>query len=175
MNPAQKLWWTQARADLALFDHLRGAAGWRYQCHSLQALQMAAEKIAKASFRASEPPPKKHSHLGLTKLLRRMGTVREADQILLGSVFSTSRFERFERLLLQVGGIAQEIERLPPALAGADRINLEYPWPDRAPTHAPAEWDFDVWNRLASTDGRSFLRFLSRAIVGFTQYAHVFR
>jgi hypothetical protein len=50
VNPAQKLWWTQARADLALFDHLRGAAGWRYQCHSLQALQMAGEKIAFFAF-----------------------------------------------------------------------------------------------------------------------------
>lgn len=174
MNPAQKLWWKQARADLALFDHLRGVAGWRYQCHSLQALQMAGEKIAKASFRASDPPPR-HSHLGLTRLLRRMGTVREADQILLGRVFSTSRFERFERLLLHVGGIARDIERLPPALAGADRMNLEYPWPDRAPTYTPAEWKFDVWNRLESAEGRSFLRFLSRAIDGFPQYAYVFR
>ena len=50
VNPAQKLWWTQARADLALFDHLRGAAGWRHECHSLQALQMADEKIAFVAF-----------------------------------------------------------------------------------------------------------------------------
>jgi hypothetical protein len=52
LNAAQELWWKQAKADLELFEHLRGRPGWRYPCHSLQALQMASEKIAKASFRA---------------------------------------------------------------------------------------------------------------------------
>lgn len=175
MNPAQELWWKQARADLALFDHLWGAAGWGYQCHSLQALQMAGEKIAKASFRASIPPPTRLSHLGLTKLLRRLGTIREADQLPVANVFSVDRFDHFERLLVRVRGIAHEIERLPPAIAGPERINVEYPWPDRAPTHAPAEWAFDVWDRLKTSEGREFRRFITRAIDGFPRYAHVFR
>lgn len=175
MNPAQELWWKQASADLALFKHLRGPHEWRYQCHSLQALQMAGEKIAKASFRAGGSAPTKHSHLGLTKLLRRLGTVREADQVPVAGVFSVDRFEHFERLLVRVRGVARDVERLPPAIAGPNRPNTEYPWPDHAPAQAPADWEFDVWTRLATAEGREFMRFLSRAIDGFPQYAHVFR
>jgi hypothetical protein len=175
VNAAQELWWKQAKADLELFEHLRGRPGWRYPCHCLQALQMASEKIAKASFRAGVQLPTKRSHLGLTRLLRRLSTVREADQPLVASVFSAGHFERFEQLLFRVRAIARDVERLPPAIAGPDRVNLEYPWPDRAPTSTPAEWKFDVWKRLEIAEGREFLRFLSRAVDGFPQYAHVFR
>lgn len=175
MNQAQKLWWKQASADWALFEHLRGPAGWQHHCHPLQALQMAAEKIAKASFRAREMGPKKFSHLGLTKLLVRLGTVRALDQEKLAEVFSVHRFQHLERLLRRVRGIAKEIERLPPAVAGPENMNTEYPWPDSKPTNAPAEWRFDIWQRLTTAEGRAFLRFLARAIERYPQYAHVFR
>jgi len=175
VNAAQELWWKQAKADLELFEHLRGRPGWRYPCHSLQALQMASEKIAKASFRAAAQAPTQRSHLGLTKLLRRLSTVREADQPLVTRVFSVDYFERFENLLFRVRAIARDVERLPPAIAGPNRVNLEYPWPDHAPTSTPAAWEFDVWKRLEIAEGREFLRFLSRAVDGFPQYAHVFR
>lgn len=175
MNSAQTLWWTQARADLALFEHLRGTAKWRHQCHTLQALQMATEKIAKASFRAGTARPSRLTHLGLTKLLRRLSTVQRADQPRLARVFSVGGFRDFQQLLKRVRGIAHSIEQLPPAIAGPNRINTEYPWPDINPSHAPAEWTFGVWDRLDSSDGREFQRFVSRAIAGFDQYADVFR
>lgn len=144
MNPAQELWWKQSQADLGLFQHLRGAAGWPHQCHALQALQMAAEKISRASFRAGGTPPRKLSHLGLTMLLRRLGSVRNADQQRVARIFRVDHFKRFELLLKRVRGIALEIERLPPAIAGPDRVNTEYPWPNDQPAHAPAGYEFPV-------------------------------
>jgi hypothetical protein len=169
VNEPQRLWWKQAAADWALFEHLRGPARWRHLCHPLQALQMSSEKIAKASFRVGTSRPNKFSHLavrgkshpwpfstwatpqkaevfgghqsphpaaagffhsllGLTKMLRRLSSVRAPDQQELAEVFSVSRFQHLERLLKSVRGIAKEIERLPPAIAGPDQINTEYPF-----------------------------------------------
>ena len=175
VNEPQRLCWKQAAADWALFEHLRGPARWRHQCHPLQALQMSSEKIAKASFRVGTSRPNKFSHLGLTKMLRRLSSVRAPDQQELAEVFSVSCFQHLERLLKSVRGIAKEIERLPPAIAGPDQINTEYPWPDSNPVNAPADWEYDVWQRLANAKGREFLRFLARAIERYPQYAHVFR
>jgi hypothetical protein len=127
VNEPQRLWWKQVAADWALFEHLRGPARWRHQCHPLQALQMSSEKIAKASFRVGTSRPNKFSHLGLTKMLRRLSSVRAPDQQELAEVFSVSCFQHLERLLKSVRGIAKEIERLPPAIAGPDQINTEYP------------------------------------------------
>lgn len=177
MNSAQALWWTQAHADLALFEHLRGDAKWRYTCHTLQALQMAAEKIAKASFRVNEtqPPQKKLTHVALAKLIRRLSTVRATDQPRVAKVFGVDGFQRFEKLLLRLTSLAKDIEKLPPAVAGRERMNTEYPWPDSEPVYAPAEWRFEVWERLQTAEGREFIRFLSRAIERFEQYADVLR
>jgi hypothetical protein len=137
VNSAQALCRTQARADLALFEHLRGDAKWRYTCHTLQALQMAAEKIAKA--------------------------------------FGVDGFQRFENLLLRLTSFAKDIKKLPPAVAGRERMNTEYPWPDSEPAYAPAEWRFEAWERLQTAEGREFIRLLSRAIERFEQYADVLR
>ena len=177
MNAAQTLWWTQARADLELFEHLRGEAKWRYQCHTLQALQMAAEKIAKASFRVNgtQPQPGKLTHVALAKLIRRLSTVRATDQPRVARVFGVYDYMRFEQLLQRLTAFAKDIEKLPPAVAGPERMNTEYPWPDSEPTHAPADWTFDVWQRLHTAEGREFMRFLSRAIERFENYADVLR
>jgi hypothetical protein len=175
MTHEQELWRTQAAADLALFRHLAGTATWKYQCHALQALQMASEKIAKASFRVSGRRPKTLTHLGLSRFLRRLGTVRGTDQRRLAAVFGASSFSEFERLLRRVRGVAYEIEKLPPAVAGLERVNTEYPWPDLDPQYTPAAWDFAVWTQLTRAEGRAFLRFLSRAIERFPAYADVFR
>ena len=60
-------------------------------------------------------------------MLRRLSSVRAPDQQELAEVFSVSCFQHLERLLKSVRGIAKEIERLPPAIAGPDQINTEYP------------------------------------------------
>jgi len=62
--------------------------------------------------------------------------------------------------------------RRSPELTGS---TSNIPAPDQAPTHSPAEWEFNVWTQLEKAAGREFLRFLSRAIDGFPQYPHVFR
>ena len=46
MNPAQTLWWTQAKSDYAIFDQLRRLG--THECHLLHYLQMSTEKVAKA-------------------------------------------------------------------------------------------------------------------------------
>lgn len=175
VNPGQQLWWKQAQADLELFMDLSGPRGWRYQCHALQALQMATEKISKAAFRADDNARKKLSHLGLTKLLRRFGSVSTHHQSLVATIFSIRQFDRFADRLRRFRAIARDIERLPSAVSGPDQPNTEYPWPHDRPQHALADWKFAVFERLNTSDGRAFLRFVERAIDAFPQYAHIFR
>ncbi|MFM7843636.1 MAG: hypothetical protein ACKPEY_05325, partial [Planctomycetota bacterium] len=84
MNQYQQLWWKQAACDHTAFKRMR-SQGFA-ECHTLQFLQMAIEKIAKAYFwRSGSPPPK--SHAGFVQFLRFLGQIRQPDRERIASLF----------------------------------------------------------------------------------------
>jgi hypothetical protein len=71
MNNFQKLWWQQARSDLAVLALLR-----RHDicpCHQLHYLQMVTEKLAQAYFWRSKSPPVGALAEAVSKTARRYG------------------------------------------------------------------------------------------------------
>ena len=167
MNQHQQLWWEQAACDHAAFKELRGQGF--AQCHTLQFLQMATEKIAKAYFwRSGSPPPK--SHAGFVQFLRFLGQIRQPDRGRIAALFTFGRFTDFQTWIYSVQPIAYSLERVTPDLAN-NGPNPEYPWPHSAPQFAPATHDFEVWAELKSGSGRHLMRVIEIAIEQFPQYA----
>jgi hypothetical protein len=168
MNEAQKLWWEQAQSDHAAFVCLRRAGV--HECHVLHYLQMAAEKISKAYlWRSGSPPPR--SHVGLMRFLRALMGRRKAELGRIAKVFAFGRPRDMDAWVTQVSPLAYELQNLAPAEA-SDGPNPEYPWPHAQPTHCPASYSFELWAKLRDhTQGRTFLRFIERAIRRFNEYA----
>ena len=167
MNNYQKLWWEQARSDLAVLVLLRrhGAA----PCHQLHYLQMAAEKLGKAYFwRSGVPPPR--SHAGFVQFMRFLGSVRQSERRRVAELFAFGRFEDLQSWIRTVLPLAYALERLAPALA-QDGPNPEYPWPPTAPEFAPVTFEFDVWTQLTATGGgRQLMQILEVAVDKFPVY-----
>jgi hypothetical protein len=167
MNRQQEVWWQQALSDHKAFVVLRreGSA----QCHLLQHLQMATEKLAKAYFwRSGSPPPR--SHAGFVQFLRFLGQIRQSDRERIANLFSFARFADFQQWIRAVLPIAYDLERLSPDLAN-DGPNPEYPWPHARPQTAPANHDFSVWSSLKSAQGRDLMRVVGIAVSKFPEYA----
>lgn len=166
MNPAQELWRRQANADWDAFEILRrnGAA----TCHQLHYLQMASEKIAKAYLLKASGL--KRSHAGLGKLLRFVAqTADGATRHKIATVFGFKRVDDFDRWVRIARPLADELERLAPALAN-DGPNPEYPWPHDSPMEAPVSYVFPVWNRLIASEGRRLIHFVEIAVRRFAEY-----
>ena len=167
MNHYQKLWWEQSACDHQAFEDMRGRGG--NQCHLLQFLQMATEKIAKAYFwRSGSPPPR--SHAGFVQFLRFLGQVRQRDRERIAILFTFRRFDDFQSWIHSVLEIAYALERVTPDLAN-NGPNPEFPWPHAAPQFTPAAHDFEVWSKLKSGSGRNLMRVIKIAIQQFPQYA----
>jgi len=167
MNRQQEVWWQQARSDHDAFVLLlrEGSA----QCHLLQHLQMATEKLAKAYFwRSGSPPPL--SHAGFAQFMRVLGQIRQADRDRIARLFSFRRFSDFQAWIRSVLPLAYDLERLSPDLAN-DGPNPEYPWPHAQPQTAPVEHNFAVWVSLTSGQGRDLMRVVGVAVSKFPQYA----
>jgi hypothetical protein len=86
-------------------------------------------------------------------------------------LFGFARFEDFQQWSRSATSLASEIESLAPALAG-DGPNPEYPWPSDLPMETPAEYDFELWNKLTATgQGRQFQVKVEIAVRKFPDYA----
>lgn len=167
MNKYQKVWWEQAKSDHDAFLLLRreGIA----QCHSLHYLQMVTEKIAKAYFwRSGSPPPRNHA--GFAKFLKFLGQTRQNERERIANLFAFRRFGDFQRWMKAVWPLANDLERLAPALA-KDGPNPEYPWPHQQPKIAPAIHEFQVWSSMKQAQGRRFMKFVKIAVTRFPEYA----
>lgn len=167
MNEFQRLWWEQAKSDYEVFALLvrEGVA----PCHSLHYLQMATEKLAKAYFwRDNSPPPK--SHAGFARFLRFVVSQgRDRDRI--ANLLNFSRFVDLRSWIRAVLPLANDLERLAPALAN-DGPNAEYPWPYSRPQSVPVEFEFQAWQELRDTwQGRRLQDVVKRAIREFPAYA----
>jgi hypothetical protein len=167
MNSFQAIWWQQARSDLETLSILReqGAA----PCHQLHYLQMVCEKLGKAYFwRIGSPPAM--GHAAFVRFLRTLGDVPQDQRQKLAAVFEFSRFQDFRSWIRSIMPLAYSLERLAPDLA-TDGPNPEYPWPHRAPVHAPADYEFAVWSELLRTGrGRRLVQVIRLAIERFPSY-----
>jgi hypothetical protein len=168
MNRFQELWWRQAQSDHAIFLLLRRNRA--EPCHQLHYLQMVTEKLGKAFFwRAGKAPPK--SHAGLVQFMRYLGQARRHERQKIADCLSFGRFKDLQRWLPSVLPLAYELERLAPDLA-QDGPNPEYPWPQDAPAHFPADFEFNVLKELTETGrGRQLLQVIELAITRFSAIA----
>lgn len=166
MNEPQRLWWRQAESDYRIFGLLRREGV--PPCHSLHYLQMATEKLAKASFWADNQAPAM-KHVGFAKFLRRFGNTPRSQRERVAQLFEFSRFDSFQTWIRSVIPLAREVEKLSPSVA-QDGPNSEYPWPHNDPVYCPVEYRFTVWDELKKSQGRKLMRFISIAIRNFPNY-----
>ena len=167
MTAAQRVWWEQARSDYAVLLILqREPAG---PCHQLHYLQMTTEKLAKAYLWRDGRPPL--SHASFVRFLQALVTSRSnADAARIAPALGFPRPADLRAWVRQVTPLAHAVEQLAPALAG-DGPNAEYPWPRDAPAHAPATFEFPVWERLQTRTGRQLFSFLAAAVRTSPTYA----
>jgi hypothetical protein len=168
MNPIQRLWWEQTRADhsvLLLLRHADAAV-----CQQLHYLQMVTEKLGKAYFWRSGRPPRK-SHASFVRFLQALDDRRDPDRSRIAELLGFKRAQDFENWIPTITPLAYDLERLAPALAGDNGPNPEYPWPRVAPQHAPVSYEFPIWNHLVGTGrGRQLLKVIDAAVVEFPKY-----
>jgi hypothetical protein len=130
------------------------------ECHRLQFLQMACEKICKAHLLDQTAPLDRltQSHGYIAKplpALIRQELVRinasDADQA---------------RILRHVKQLANEIQLLNPAVDrnGQRPDNCEYPWSAGDKVRSPLDYTFEPTRLVAKDSGRSFLKLLRKAI-----------
>ncbi|QDV13955.1 hypothetical protein CA51_38470 [Rosistilla oblonga] len=167
MNEAQSLWWQQAKSDHEVFELLRGEGV--PACHSLHYLQMATEKLAKASFWANNDPPAMR-HVGFAQFLRRFGNTPRRHRNRIALLFGFGQFSGFQTWIRSAIPLARQIDQVSPAVI-RDGPNSEYPWPHDAPIACPAQYHFAVWDELKKSQGRKLMRFTSTAIKRFPDYA----
>lgn len=132
----------------------------------MQSLQMAAEKLGKAMrVSAGQSGADEHTHVAAAKALRLIRNRRAAADALTGG-------DR-QRLTFTVDAclaLANDIERLTPALAGAGP-NLEYPWRDTGTAEwiAPIDFPFDLARRMRGGEGQRYIALLDRTIERFDE------
>jgi hypothetical protein len=154
----------QARSDLRIYRLLAesGAA----QCHVMQSLQMAGEKLGKAlRVSAGAAGAEERTHVAAARALRLIRNRRAAADALTGG-------DR-QSLVFIIDGciaLAHDIERLTPALAGAGS-NLEYPWrePGGSSWVAPVDFPFNLARRMRGAEGHRYIALLDRIIERFDQ------
>ncbi len=152
----------QADADLRAWElyqeYPRAAAA---ECHKLQFLQMACEKLCKAYvIRAGihAPADVQGSHGFIVKHL---------PSIMKQEIANNQEFPKNRSWVMsQIRQLCGEIEILNPAMKRGNRRpdNCEYPWESGARVVSPLDHKFFPTQLLTASHGRTFLRLLRRAI-----------
>jgi hypothetical protein len=163
MTESQRLFLVQARSDFSVFELLRKQPGLP-PCHALHYLQMATELLGKAH--AWKHGPNSTTHRAFVGFLKSLSTNRKAQK----QLGFEGRNENWEHSIRKSVALAEQIEKLAPALA-LDAPNPEYPWPRAAPSIAPAEHEFEIWQDLQETAaGRQFLKLISKLFASADTY-----
>lgn len=150
----------QAKADLSSYELLvRHAAP---ECHRLQFLQMACEKLRKSHLSAGGAPAdslRSHAYLS--------GTL----PVILSKTYALLQPNRKNNHGLQahLRRLANEIEALAPAVTHSGthdrRDDCEYPWEDSAGVvRALCHWAFPTARLLDRHHGRNFLKLVRIAL-----------
>ena len=145
----------QARSDWQVYQTLQRQPV--PECHSLHYLQMAAEKMGKAFLIAGgNAPASVHtSHRAFVRFLQVFAHNPDLQKQL---QMTRTQLRAHIRALLP---IADEIERLAPALAHGGP-NAEYPWETPAGTvHAPATYKFALSSQLRAPKGIKLLTLIT--------------
>lgn len=151
----------QSKADFEMYQSLGGVPGVR-DCHRLQFLQMACEKLVKAvRCLAGEDPAgdMQSSHACVKKHLPTI-LMQEAALVNLPPAKAREVQHRGRHL-------AEEIDVLAPAVkrGGKRPDNCEYPWEDgNGILRVPLDWSFLPANLVVEPVGRTMLRLIESAI-----------
>jgi hypothetical protein len=150
----------QAGADFATFLLLQ-ENGSVPQCHKLQFLQMACEKLVKAHLvnGGADPSQLQSSHTGVAGTL----PIVIRQQLIVSGVRTHNAQWNIQHARL----IAAEIELLAPAVkrGGSRPDNCEYPWEDAGGNlHVPIDWKFKPSELLLAQAARTFLKLVQAAI-----------
>src|ERR1700690_1091479 len=165
MNTFQRLWWEQTCSDHAILLLLRRKSA--EPCHQLHYLQMVAEKLGKAYFWRRGIPPRK-THASFVRFLQALDDRGNPDGTRIANLLGFGRSQDFENWIPTITPLAYELEQLAPSLAGDNGPNPEYPWPRAAPAHAPASYEFSVWNQLTKSGrGHQLLKVIDAAVIEF--------
>ncbi len=149
----------QARADFETYDQLRDLAV--PECHKLQFLQMACEKLVKSHLCANEGnlADLQKSHAYITKtlpvILRRQGVLVGLRE---GLARNAGHFAK--RLSAEIDCLSPSVTR-----EGRRLDNCEYPWEDgNSQIHLPLDWSFGATQLLLGPSARTFLKLTLLAI-----------
>jgi hypothetical protein len=131
------------------------------ECHKLQFLQMACEKLVKAHLleKGTDPATLQSSH----------GYVAKNLPLVLQQEAASANFRggKAKEVMNLARRLAQEIEVLAPAVrrGGQRPDNCEYPWEDDAGTlHVPLDWSFQPSRLIVTPPGRTILKLIRGAI-----------
>jgi len=154
----------QAGADFENYLHFQGESKVP-QCHKLQFLQMACEKLAKAHLCLAGTDPKvlQTSHAYIARTL----PVVLRQQLIITPVGTHSAAWIMKHIQL----LAAEIEMLAPAVkrGGTRPDNCEYPWEDpKGEIVVPIDWTFKLSSLLLINSAPTFLKLVLEAIKRFT-------
>jgi hypothetical protein len=149
----------QAAADFETFQLIQDLPV--PQCHKLQYLQMACEKLVKVHLceRGTNPATLQASHAYIAKTLPVV--LREQ------AVFVNFKGRQAREVLKRAKHLAQEIEILSPAVerAGQRPDNCEYPWEDdRGALHVPLDWSLQLSQLIVMPAGPRILKLIRGAI-----------
>lgn len=151
----------QASADFDTFELLENLEV--PNCHRLQILQMACEKLCKAHLCSENayPPSLQSSHhyvKGSLPVVLRKTYLDELEDAQKG-VWA----------MAQIKHLAQEIDLLSPSVNRVKRPdNCEYPWEDaNGNLHIPVDWAFSPSSLLMSPAGRLFRKLMRAAFEKF--------
>ncbi len=151
----------QADADFRAWELLeKNPRAVAAECHKLQFLQMACEKLCKAHSIRRGPPPQdlQGSHGYISNPLPVI--IREQARRM------RRNLDGMQGVLAQVRLLAAEIELLNPAIRrdGRRLDNCEYPWETGAVVISPLDWSFTPSYLCRTRAGRTFLKLLREAI-----------
>ena len=150
----------QAASDLDAWEALVAVRS-RSACHSLHFLQMACEKLCKASmiFSGSDPVAVQRSHAYVAKHLPNIVKVFMSRQ--------AGRPQRDNWIVDAIRPLARKIELLPPSVRDGGRSpqNCEHPWlAQGGSVTAPADHKFD-FSLLFDRAGVALLKIIRQAAI----------
>jgi hypothetical protein len=154
----------QARADFDTFLALQNRSAFTQsiipECHKLQFLQMACEKLVKSHLcgEGASVADIQSSHAYIS------GTLPVVLMQAAQAVNFSGKYAQW--VLRHARHIAREIELLAPSVKrGGNRPdNCEYPWESSDALHVPVDWSFAPTRLLAAPSGHTFLKLLQYAL-----------
>jgi hypothetical protein len=149
----------QAYADFETFGTIQELS--IPDCHKLQFLQMACEKLVKAHLCAqgTNPTDLRTSHAYITKTLPVV--LRQY------TVFVNFTGGKAREAIAHASRLAREIDVLSPSVdrGGRRPDNCEYPWEDAGGTlHVPLDWSFEPSRLIELPAGRIILKLVGGSI-----------